>query len=71
MAETYHLVMNADDPPGRAEREAELPIIGKHPCKGEGIPEKVEADFLEPELRHEEAWEKERKTQRWHKFKTP
>jgi hypothetical protein len=30
-----------------------------------------EPKIQEPELRDEEAWEKERKTQRWHKFKTP
>jgi hypothetical protein len=34
-------------------------------------PEKIEAEIPEPELRQEGAWEKERKTQRWHKFKTP
>ena len=70
MAETYCLVMKADDPPERAEREEELPM-GKQPSDGVSTPEKVEADFPEPELRDEEAWEKERKTQRWHEFKTP
>jgi hypothetical protein len=31
---------------------------------------KVKSGIPEPELRDEEAWEKERKT-RWHKFNTP
>jgi hypothetical protein len=71
MAETYCLVMKADeDPPERAEREEELPM-GKQSSDGVSTSEKVEADFPEPELRDEEAWEKERKTQRWHEFKTP
>jgi hypothetical protein len=70
MAETYCLMMKADDPPVRAEREADLPIT-EQPSNGVSTPEKVEADFPEPELRDEEAWEKERKTQRWHEFKTP
>jgi hypothetical protein len=70
MAETYCLVMKADDPPGTAEREAELPM-GKQPSDGVSTPEKVETEFPEPELPDEEAWEKERKTQRWHEFKTP
>ena len=60
----------ADDPPERTEREAELPM-GKQPSDGVSTPENVEADFPEPELRDEEEWEKERKTQRWHEFKTP
>jgi hypothetical protein len=64
------LVMKADDPPERAEREEELPM-GKQPSDGVSTPEKVEADFPEPELRDEEAWEKERKILRWHEFKTP
>ena len=62
--------MKADDPPVRAEREADLPIT-EQPSNRVSTPEKVEADFPEPELRDEEAWEKERKTQRWHEFKTP
>jgi hypothetical protein len=31
----------------------------------------AQAKIPEPELRDEEAWEKERETRRWHKFKTP
>jgi hypothetical protein len=34
-------------------------------------PQKAEENFTEPELPDEEVWEKERKTQRWHKFKSP
>jgi hypothetical protein len=64
------LMMKADDPPGRTEREAEL-SIGNESFNGMSTPQKVEADFPEPGLLDEEAWEKERKTQRWHKFKTP
>jgi hypothetical protein len=70
MPETYCSMMKADDPPERAEREGELPL-GKQPPNGMSTPEKVEADFPEPEIPDEKAWEKERKTQRWHKFKTP
>jgi hypothetical protein len=70
MAETYCLMMKADDPPERAEREAELPVV-KQPPDETSAPEKLEADFPEPELQDEEAWEKERKTERWHEFKTP
>jgi hypothetical protein len=70
MAETYCLMMKADDPPARAERESDLPMA-EQPSNRVSTPEKVEADFPEPELRDEEAWEKERKTQRWHEFKTP
>jgi hypothetical protein len=70
MAEAYCLVMKADDSPERAEREAELPM-GKQPSNGMSTLQKVEADFPEPELPDKEAWEKERKTQRWHKFQTP
>ena len=70
MAETYCLVMKADDPPGRAEREAELPMC-KQPSDGVSTPEKVETEFQEAELPDEEAWETERKIQRWHGFKTP
>jgi hypothetical protein len=70
MSKTYCLMMKADDPPGRAEREAELPM-GKPPSNGMSAPQKVEADFSESEIQDEEAWEKERKTQRWHNFKTP
>jgi hypothetical protein len=70
MAEAYCLMMKADDPPGRAEREADLPMA-EQPSNGVSTPEKVEADFPEAESRDEEAWEKERKTLRWHEFKTP
>ena len=48
------LMMKADDPPGRAERKAELPM-GKQPSNGMSTPKKVEADFPEPELPDEEA----------------
>jgi hypothetical protein len=63
MSKTYCLMMKADDPPGSAEREAELPMV-KQPSNGMSTPQKVEADFPEPELPDEEAREKERKTQR-------
>ena len=64
------VMMKADEPLGRSEREAELPI-GNESSSGMSTPQKVEADFPEPELPDEEAWEKERKTPRWHEFKTP
>jgi hypothetical protein len=70
MAEAYCLMMKAEAPPGRAESEADLPMV-KEPSEGVSTPEKVEADFPEPELQDEEPWEKERRTQRWHEFKTP
>jgi hypothetical protein len=70
MAETYCFMMKADDPPARVEREADLPMA-EQPSDGVNTPEKVEADFPEPELPDEEAREKERRTQRWHEFKTP
>jgi hypothetical protein len=55
------LMMKANEPLGRAEREARLPI-GNKSSNGMRIPQKVEADFPESELPDEEAWEKERKT---------
>jgi hypothetical protein len=55
------VMMKADEPLGRSEREAELPI-GNESSSGMSTPQKVEADFPEPELPDEEAWEKERKT---------
>jgi len=70
MAETYCLMMKADEPHRRPERKARLTIKNKS-SNGMSTPQKVEADFPEPELPDEEAWEKERKTQRWHEFKTP
>jgi hypothetical protein len=63
------LMMKANEPLGRAERETRLPLGNE--SNGMRIPQKVETDFPEPELRDEEAWEDERRTQRWHKFKTP
>jgi hypothetical protein len=45
--------------------------MGKQPSNGVSTPEKVKAEIPEPELRDEEAREKERKTRRCHKFKTP
>jgi hypothetical protein len=54
-------MMKADESPGRAEREAGLPI-GKDWSYGMSTPRKVEADFPEFELPDKEAWEKERKT---------
>ena len=62
-------MMVADDPL-EERREAELPM-DKQPSDGMTTPRKVEFDFLEPEIQDEEAWEKERKTQRWHNFETP
>jgi hypothetical protein len=63
-------MMKADDPfGGRSEEEAEVPT-GKQPSNGMSTPQRVEADLLEL-LPDEKEWERERKNQRWHKFKTP
>ena len=61
MAETYCLVMKADKPLGRAERVVRLPI-GNESSNGKRTSQRLEADFPDPELPNEEAWEKERKT---------
>jgi hypothetical protein len=53
------LMMKADEPLGRAEREAGLPIRNKF-SNGMSTPQK--ADFPEPGLQEREAWEMERKT---------
>jgi hypothetical protein len=55
------MMKEADEPLGRVEREAGLPI-GNKSSNGMRIPQKVEADFPESELPDEQAWEKERKT---------
>ena len=55
------LMMKANEPLGRAQREAGL-SIGNKSSNGMRIPQKVEADFPESELPDEETWEKERKT---------
>ena len=60
MAETYCLMMKADESPGRAEREAGPPI-GNESFNGMSTPQKVEPDFPEFEFPYDEAWEKERK----------
>jgi hypothetical protein len=69
MAETYLLVMKADDPL-EERRQTELPT-GEEPPNEMSTPQKVEADFPEPDIQDEEAWQKERKIQRWHNFETP
>jgi hypothetical protein len=53
------LMMKADEPLRRAEREAGLTIRNKF-SNGMSTPQK--ADFPEPGSQDEEAWEKERKT---------
>jgi hypothetical protein len=63
------LAMMKTDDPLEEWREAELPT-GKQPSDGTSTPQK-EVDFPELELSDEVAWEKERKTQRWHNFETP
>jgi hypothetical protein len=62
MAETYYLVMKADKPLGRAERQVRLPI-GNESSNGKRTSQRLVVDFPDPELPNEEAWEKEeRKT---------
>jgi hypothetical protein len=55
------LMMKADKPLGRAEKETRLPI-GNESFNGKRRSQRLEAVFPETELPKGEAWEKERKT---------
>ena len=55
------LMMKANEPLGRAKREARLPS-GNESLYGMSAAQKLKADFPEPEVPDEEEWEKERKT---------
>jgi hypothetical protein len=61
MAETYCLVMKADEP---LEWRREMPdsLLGTGSPNGKSTSQKLQADSPERELSNEEAWEKERKT---------
>ena len=58
---TNYLMMKADKPLGRPEREARL-YIGNESSNEMSAPKKFKPDLPEPEFSDEEAWEKERKT---------